>query len=196
MDGRYFKSDGGEVVLQCKHWQTTPLERLVVHLEKVERTKIEKLKPASYILAVSHPLSRTDNARIREILSPDVLRDDDILGREDLNDILARDSRIERRHYKLWIRSSSVLKHMLNKAIHDRSAYSLEEIIRDVKLYVPTQLHDKAIEKLEQLGTVIVTGAPGIGKSTLANHMALHYVDRGFELVLIGGVQVYGFAIR
>ncbi len=185
VDGRYFKADGGEVILQCKHWQTTPLERLVAHLEKVERPKIEKLKPARYILAVSHQLSRTDKAKIHGILSPYVLRDDDILGREDLNDILAGDSRIERRHYKLWIRSTSVLKHMLNKAIHDRSAYTLEEIVRDAKLYVPTQLHGIAIEKLELLGTVIVTGAPGIGKSTLANHMVLHYVDRGFELVQI-----------
>lgn len=185
VDGRYFKTDGSEVILQCKHWQTTPLERLVSHLEKVERSKIEKLKPARYILAISHQLSRTDKVKIHGILSPFVLRDDDILGREDLNDILARDSRIERRHYKLWIRSTSVLKHMLNKAVYDRSAYSLEEIVRDAKFYVPTQLHDIAIEKLEQLGTVIITGAPGIGKSTLANHMVLHYVDRGFELVHI-----------
>lgn len=185
VDGRYFKSDGSEVILQCKHWQATPLERLVTHLEKVERPKLEKLKPARYVLAVSHQLSRTDKAKIQGILNPYVLCAEDILGREDLNDILARDPRIERRHYKLWIRSTSVLAHMLNKAIHDRSAYSLEEIVRDAKLYVPTQLHDIAIEKLEQLGTVIVTGAPGIGKSTLANHMVLHYVDRGFELIQI-----------
>lgn len=185
VDGRYFHADGGEVILQCKHWQATPLERLVAHLEKVERPKIEILKPARYVLAISHPLSRTDKAKIQGILSPYVLRDDDILGREDLNDLLSRDSKIERRHYKLWIRSTSVLNHMLNKAIHDRSAYSLEEIIRDAKFYVPTQLHDIAIEKLEHLGAVIVTGAPGIGKSTLANHMVLHYVDKGFELVQI-----------
>lgn len=185
VDGRYFKTDGSEVILQCKHWQTTPLERLVAHLEKVERPKIEKLKPARYILAISHQLSRTDKAKIHGILSPYILRDDDILGREDLNDILARDSKIERRHYKLWIRSASVLRHMLNKAIYDRSAYSLEEIVRDAKLYVPTQLHGAALEKLEKLGTVIITGAPGIGKSTLANHMVLHYVDREFELVQI-----------
>lgn len=185
VDGRYFKSDGGEVILQCKHWQTTPLERLVSYLEKIERPKIEKLKPARYVLAISQQLSRIDKARIQGILSPYVQREDDILGREDLNDILAKDSRIERRHYKLWIRSASVLSHMLNKAIHDRSAYSLEEIVRDAKLYVPTQLHGIAIDKLEQLGTVIVTGAPGIGKSTLANHMVLHYADRGFELVQI-----------
>ncbi|MFQ6403746.1 restriction endonuclease [Methylophilus sp. 'Pure River'] len=185
VDGRYFKATGEEVILQCKHWQITPLERLVSHLEKVERPKVELLKPARYILAVSHALSRADKARIRDILSPFVVRDDDILGREDLNDLLSKDPKIERRHYKLWIRSTSVLQHMLNKAIHDRSAYSLEEIIRDAKLYVPTELHEIAIKKLEQLGAVIVTGAPGIGKSTLANHMVLHYVEKGFQLVQI-----------
>lgn len=185
VDGRYFKPDGTEVILQCKHWLATPLERLFTHLERVERPKIEKLAPTRYILAVSHQLSRTDKAKMRGVLSPYVTRDDDILGKEDLNDILAKDPLIERRHYKLWIRSTSVLQHMLNKAIHDRSAFSFEEIMSEAKLYVPTQLHGTAIEKLEQLGTVIVTGAPGIGKSTLANHMVLHYVDKGFALVKI-----------
>lgn len=185
VDGRYFRSDGTEVILQCKHWLATPLERLVAYLEKVERPKIEKLAPTRYILAVSHQLSRTDKAKIRGVLDPYVQREDDVLGREDLNDILARDSRIERRHYKLWIRSTAVLQYMLNKAIHDRSAFSLEEIVSEAKLYVPTQLHGAAIEKLEQLGTVIVTGAPGIGKSTLANHMVLHYVEKGFSLIKI-----------
>lgn len=185
VDGRYFKSDRQEVILQCKHWQATPLERLVSHLEKVERPKLEKLEPARYLLAVSHQLSRTDKQRIRQVLNPFVIRDDDIVGREDLNDLLARDPRVEKRHYKLWIRSSSVLSHMLNKAIHDRSAYSLEEMIRDAKLYVPTRLHGVAIERLEQLGTVIITGAPGIGKSTLAHHMVLHYAAKDFDLVQI-----------
>lgn len=185
VDGRYFKADGSEVILQCKHWQATPLERLVNHLEKVERPKLERLKPARYILAISHQLSRTDKARIRTLLAPYVQREDDILGREDLNDILSQDPRIERRHYKLWIRSSSILHHMLNKAIHDRSIFSLEEIVRDAKLYVATKLHGSAIDKLEKLGTAIVTGAPGIGKSTLANQMVLHYADKGFALVQV-----------
>ncbi len=183
VDGRYFAIDGSEVILQCKHWQATPLERLFTHIEKIERPKIEKLNPSRYILGVSHQLSRTDKSKLKELLSPYVLRDDDILGREDLNDILSREPLIERRHYKLWIRSTSVLQHILNKAIHDRSAFSLDEIVREAKFYVPTKLHGAAIDKLETLGTVIVTGAPGIGKTTLANHMVLHYVDRGFSLM-------------
>ena len=186
VDGRYFEAGGGEVILQCKHWQATPLERLVSHLKKVERPKLERLKPSRYLLAVSHQLSRTDKKKLREALGPHVLRDDDVVGREDLNDLLAKHPEVERRHYKLWIQSASVLQHMLNKAIHDRSSFSVEEMVREAKLYVPTDMHGKAINKLEDFGTVIITGAPGIGKTTLANHMVLHYMNRGFELLQIG----------
>ena len=49
VDGRYFRPGGGEVILQCKHWSTSPLERLVKHLEEVELPKIKRLKPVRYV---------------------------------------------------------------------------------------------------------------------------------------------------
>lgn len=186
VDGRFFKFNRDEVILQCKHWATSPLERLVQHLKSSEATKVSKLKPSKYILALSHSLSRIDKAKIAAIFSPYLTSPSDVLGREDLNDLLAEHPDIEQRHYKLWIQSSAVLVHLLNKAIHDRSNFALEEIKSTAHLYVPTQSHDSAIEKLENIGSVIITGAPGIGKTTLADHLTLHYVAKGFHLVCIG----------
>lgn len=185
VDGRFFKQDGAEVILQCKHWPSSPLERLAKHLEVVELPKIRRLKPARYVLVLSHPLSRNDKARISNALSPFILSAADILGREDLNDLLAQDSETELRHYKLWIASSNVLRYLVNKPVLDRSAFALQEIQESAHLYVPTANHDKALAKLEQLGTVIITGPAGIGKTTLADHLALHYVSRGFAFVRV-----------
>lgn len=185
VDGRFFGSDGSEAILQCKHWPSSPLERLVKHLEEVELPKIRRLNPAQYILAISHPLSRTDKSRIRFALSPFILSPADILGREDLNDLLSEHSETELRHYKLWITSSNVLRHLLNKPVLDRSAFALQEIQEASHLYVPTANHDKALTKLEQLGTVIITGPAGIGKTTLADQLSLHYVSQGFSFIRI-----------
>lgn len=185
VDGRFFRADGSEVILQCKHWVTSPLERLVKHLQTDELPKLAKLNVARYVLALSHPLARTDKTKIETLFKPHIQSASDVLGREDLNDLLARHPKVERRHYKLWIGSSTVLQYLLNKPIHDRSAFAVDEILNDAKLYVPTKNHDAAIEKLEKLGSVIITGPAGIGKTTLADHLALHYVTKGFTLVRI-----------
>ena len=185
VDGRFFKSDGTETILQCKHWVSAPLERLIKHLKSEELPKVSKLKPSRYIVAVSHKLSRTDKATIQAILQPHVISPADVLGQEDLNDLLAKFPDVERRHYKLWIASSSVLQYFINKPIHDRSSFLLDEMRADAHLYVPTSNHDKALHKLESMGSAIITGPAGIGKTTLANHLALHYVSKGFQFFQI-----------
>lgn len=185
VDGRYFKQDGSEVILQCKHWASSPLERLSRHIEKDELPKVRKLAPRRYVLVVSHSLSRADKAHLAASLNPYVVSQSDIVGREDLNDLLAANSAVELRHYKLWINSSNVLQHLLNKPIQDRSAFLMREIQESARLYVPTENHELALRKLEDLGSVIITGPAGIGKTTLAEHLALHYFARGFSFVQI-----------
>lgn len=185
VDGRFFKQDGSEVILQCKHWPSSPLERLTRHLEDVELPKIQRLSPAQYILALSHPLSRNDKARILRKLAPFILSPTDILGREDLNDLISQNPEVELRHYKLWLTSTNVLRNQLNKPVLDRSAFAIQEIRDAAHLYVATANHDRALAKLEQLGTVIITGPAGIGKTTLADHLALHYIAQGFAFVRI-----------
>lgn len=185
VDGRFFNADGTEVILQCKHWPSSPLERLIKHVKDEELPKIRKLNPARYVLVISHPLSRNDKTLISSALSPYILEPADILGREDLNDLLSANSEVELRHYKLWITSTNVLRNLLNKAILDRSAFALQEIQESAPLYVPTANHDRALERLERLGTVIITGPAGIGKTTLADHLAFHYVAKDFSFIRI-----------
>ncbi|OBS33030.1 restriction endonuclease [Pseudomonas syringae] len=185
VDGRYFKSEGDEWILQCKHWISTPLEKLVKHIEDSESLKVQKLSPSRYILAVSHTLSLNDKKILMRKLSPFVLSPEDILGREDLNDILANHPEVERRHYKLWVTSSNVLAYMINKPIHDRSQFEFGEMIEASKLYAVTTNHKQAIEKLESTSVVIITGPAGIGKTTLAGQLIFQYVSDGFDLSVI-----------
>lgn len=180
VDGRYFKSEGDEWILQCKHWISTPLEKLVKYIEDTESLKVKKISPSRYILAVSHTLSLNDKKNLIQKLSPFILSPKDILGREDLNDILAKHPDVEKRHYKLWIASSNVLAYMLNKPIYDRSQFELSEILEASKIYVTTSNHNQAIEKLESTSVVIITGPAGIGKTTLAGQLILQYVADGF----------------
>ena len=185
VDGRFFAEEGGEVVLQCKHWARTPFSSLLLSLSNVEKPKIDKLNPSRYILAVSNPLSRTDKQKIAAALSPHIKHENDIFGNEDLNDLLRAHEKIEERHYKLWLHSSSILKHIMNRAILGRSRDSLLEIQEKSDRYVVTSNHGKALAQLETCGIVIITGEPGIGKTTLADHLCLHYAAKEFSFLKI-----------
>lgn len=186
VDGRFFTDQGKEVILQCKHWSNTPLSQLIRELKNIEKLKLDKLKPHRYLLAISNSLSRAEKKIIHSALNPYILSESDIYGKEDLNDLLSGKAHIEQRHYKLWLHSSNVLKHISNSALFGRSAFSLDEIIHSSSRYVVTTNHRIALKKLEQLHVVIITGEPGIGKTTLADHLCLHYVTQGFTYLKIG----------
>lgn len=185
IDGRYFISNNKEIILQCKHWANTPITQLINHLAKIEKPKLDNLKPSGYLLAVSNKLSHADKKAISLALGGHIKSESDIFGNEDLNDLIPKYPDIEKRHYKLWLCSTGVLSHIINKPIFERSIYSLKEALAVTQKYVVTSNHDKAISKLEALGVVILSGEPGVGKTTLAEHICLQYVNDGYEFIKI-----------
>ena len=185
VDGRYFTPDKGEWILQCKHWASTPYSRLVAHIRESEALKVAKLKPERYFLILSHPLSRANKAEILSHLKHHTASPVEVFGREDLNDLLPKHPEVERRHFKLWISSSNVLTILLNNAIKGRSDFMMEDIIEKSKIYAATSNLQQALVTLEKLGAVIITGQAGIGKTTLAEQIILHFISDNFELVCI-----------
>lgn len=92
---------------------------------------------------------------------------------------------MERKHYKLWISSSNVLQAMLSSAIIGRSRHKLDEIIEESNRYVVTESHNQAMQKLEKIHSVIITGLPGVGKTTLADQLSQFYIAKGYEFCFI-----------
>ncbi len=186
IDGRFYHDNETQEVIQCKHYLKTGFEGLVNSLKKKDNSineidKVKKLNPLKYIFATSVSLSAINKKAIKELFSPYIKSDNDIYGQEDLNQILGNNPNIEKKHYKLWISSTVVLERILNNAIEGRSISLIEDIKENAKYYAKTENHKKAIDKLEESHIIIITGEPGIGKTTLAKHIALWYIEKGFK---------------
>lgn len=186
IDGRFYHNNGSQEVVQCKHYLKTGFSGLIASLNKKnnginEIDKVKKLNPVKYIFVTSLPLSDENKKTIKKLFDPYIKNDSDIYGQEDLNQILGSYPEVEKRHYKLWLSSTVVLDRIINNAIESRSEFLLEDIKEKSKYYAVTENHQKAIDKLEESHIIIIAGEPGIGKTTLAEYLALWYIEKDFK---------------
>lgn len=185
VDGRFFAPDTGETIIQCKHWINSGYKSLLSHLKERELPKIKKLNCLRYILVASVPLSRAQKAELTQLLAPFVRSESDIFGPQDLNDLLTKHPEVESRHYRLWLSSVVPLIQVFSHAIVGRSQAELEEIREVAPLFVETRDFRVARQRLEKDHVLILTGSPGIGKTTLARQLALDHVAQGFKFITI-----------
>ncbi|MDN3594316.1 restriction endonuclease [Zunongwangia endophytica] len=183
VDGRFWIGKEKEAIIQCKHYFETPYKNLIYKLKTEEFKKVQKLKPSKYIFVTSKNLSRSNKEEIKQIFAPFILREDDIFGREDLNSFLSKreNQDIVEQNFKLWISSSSILEIIYNNAIKGRSENTIREIKGSNHKYAITENHQKGLKILEDKNVIILTGEPGIGKTTLADNLALIYIAKGYE---------------
>lgn len=168
-----FKLDDGKIIGQAKRYQDIPALRRNL---KKEVKKVVELYPARYILIVSLPLSFVLRKEIMEIFHPFIKSEVDIIDQIDLSRLLEEHREILLRYQKLWISSVHILQQLLAEAVSKaigevkwNSTGKEIESIADVQSYfVPTAYFQEGIEILEQRNVLIVTGDPGIGKTTLA----------------------------
>ena len=173
------------IVAQCKRWAEDSFSDLLRHLTKVELPKIRKLAPERYILMTSVRLSPDRKDKIVAALQPWIGTPSDVLGRDDLSGLLARHKEVERRHIKLWLTSTEVLDALLNSDIAMRSEGALEHAKRQLRLWVPNPSLERAREVLDASSVCVISGAPGIGKTMLADVLMASYTALEYQPVVI-----------
>lgn len=178
IDLRFLYSKDKTCIVQCKRYKEwNELRRKL----KDESEKVKSLKPQRYILTTSVDLTVSQKDEIVTLFHPYIIATEDILGRKDLNNILEQHPNIEKNYNKLWLASTNVLNTIINSATLNWSSFELEKIENDIRLYVENDSLNKALKILKDNHYVIISGIPGIGKTTLARMLVYTMLAQGYE---------------
>jgi hypothetical protein len=155
----------------------TPLYRQ----KKKKKNKIFNKKIDRYYIATTVGLTPDRKNKIYQLFYPLIKSEADIYGKDDIINLISKHQSIEEKYYKLWLTSTTVLNKLLNAKIYNLSNFQLEQIKEDAKIYVHNESYDKAQNILKENHYIIISGIPGIGKTTLARILVYDLIASGIH---------------
>ncbi|MFJ3798466.1 restriction endonuclease [Streptomyces sp. NPDC090088] len=184
IDLRYF-APNQTIIIQCKHWMKSGRAKLITHLFDSELPKLDRMKPTPirYILATSVEMTPAAKRKILDGFRPYIQSTGDIYGIAEITSFLQNNPEVVRKNMRLWLNDATILEAMISRNVIQRSLHLADDIKETLRTYVPSVNLRKAMSLVEQNHVVLVSGPPGVGKTTLAQVIAAHYADRGFEVV-------------
>ena len=179
MDGRH-ATGKSKTILQAKHFAGSSFNTLKSAMKK-ERKSIVALAPTRYTLATSLPLTPQNKKVLAGIIGPSLKRQSDIYSSKDLDGLLRNNDDLAKKHIKLWLSGNEILEHIVRAAADTVDAISREEIEAKVKVYASNPSLQEARDKLEKNHVVIISGPPGVGKSTLGEMLSYAHIAEGWN---------------
>jgi hypothetical protein len=182
IDGSYTDSNSKKTIVQAKRYQQD-FNRLYRDLERLELPKVRKLNPDRYILGVSIDFGPGQKEKISALFGNYISSKDDILSSRDINRLLNEPAYdwIVQAYPNLWVPNISIFKKVLHETVHravyTESAEELKEAIHASKVFTPTRIYREALHKWSQNNVIILSGEPGVGKTSMAYLLALAYLQ-------------------
>lgn len=187
IDLRYLGSNGASspsLIVQCKHYEKSGFSKLKSKIVS-ESTSAKKLSPKKYMVATTVPMTPHRKTELRLATDGLISGDDHILGKEDLQNLLRQYPEVEKAHFKLWLNSTAVLDRIINNDILNRTEGYIEALQNKARLFVNNASVEKTLEILDSHHVCIISGPPGIGKTTLADIILMMNVAEGYQPVLV-----------
>lgn len=148
-----------------------------------EVPKLALIAPHEYRVITSVDLTIGQKAKITDLFAPWMPGTDHVLGARDIASLLSLHPEVERRHLKLQLTTGTQLFANLNAEVVNRTRMLRRRIEATRRTYVPTGALLEAERVLEQHRVCVLSGVPGIGKTSLGHMLVGALVEDGFEPV-------------
>lgn len=178
------RREGHVTIAQCKHWPDARKAALIRAAEK-EASRWSADAMQEYLFVVSCPISPGAELDIQAALTPLPVNSGSIWHKSRINAALLRNAKVERDHFKLWLSSAVALERILADKQWQRSEELLQSVSERARLYVHTPSYALAFEMLKEEHVVLISGSPGVGKSTLAEMILLSLWHEGWTVLNI-----------
>ncbi len=183
------------IIVQIKRYENN-FRKLFYSLKKYELPKVEEFKPDRYIIVTSIPLGIGEKEQIFQLFKNYIKSTEDILGQDDLNNLLGLKEyfEVELNYPNLWFNSGNTFLNkvdiIVNNSIYEESRAEYENIVSMMKYFVPVDNFGKIINDLYKNRYLLITGNPGIGKTTLARAIMAYFVQKkNYQFIYIHNVE-------
>lgn len=171
------------VIIQAKHYLNSRFSSLKGSLKK-EASRISELLPHQYFICTSLSLTKKNKEQIVDMFSDVMQSIDNVIDAIEISAFLEEEDNrdIVNKHYKLWLCASNVLSLVNNQNVFIDCSELMLDIEKKVSLFVETKSYFEAKNKLGKNSVIIITGAPGVGKTTISSMLLLFFANEGYSV--------------
>lgn len=182
VDLLYEDASGAKTIVQCKRYRDS--SQLLSVLKHTERKKVLKLKPDRYCLLTTASLSPGKKDEILSIFHPYIKTTQDIIGLEELDDLLSSDrcQQAVCNVPSLWLPSFKLVSTCVNNAVIGRSRSELSARMARCSRFAWTSVCDTCLKRIETAHVVILVGDPGVGKTVTAEMLSCRLRLMGYDV--------------
>lgn len=174
---------GLKIVGQCKLYQPQNYNGLISSLKK-EVAKCKRQKPNRYLICTNIELSPSRAEEIKNLFGNFIINEEDIIDGIKLNKYLGLKEYeyLFKTYSKLLVPNLSsielALEKIINKKYYNKTQTFFNDISAKHKLFHNTEQLPHLIQKLEENKVVVLSGNPGVGKTTTAMMIANYFFNR------------------